>query len=157
MSMTVYTGGSCVYPGTPEANAGIGVFLGPGHKRNFSGRLPGKCQTSNRAEFGAIKRALLILSSPSMLPQTDGEPVFIMTRSKYAIGCVTIWLKKWARNGWLDARGRPVANKDLIVDIIILVLLCPYKVLFMHSPAIAADKSSVRAKELAAKAARNCR
>ncbi|KAJ2057436.1 hypothetical protein GGI17_005645 [Coemansia sp. S146] len=131
MSMTIYTESSCVRSGTPTACAGIGVFLGPGHQRNFSGRLPGKCHTSNRTEFGAIKRALLILSSPSMLPQTEDEPVFITTRSKYAIGC------------------------DLIVDIITLLLLCPYKVHFMHTPAAAADEFSVRAKSMATSAARS--
>ncbi|KAJ2460652.1 hypothetical protein GGF42_000705 [Coemansia sp. RSA 2424] len=153
MSMTIYTGSSCVRPGTPAASAGVGVFLGPGHKYNFSGRLPGKCHTSNRAEFGAIKRALLILSLPSMMPHTEDEPVFIMTRSKYAIGCVTTWPKKWARNGWLDTRGKPIANKDMIIDIIALMLLCPYKVHFMHTPAAAADESSLRAKAMAANAA----
>ncbi|KAJ2052574.1 hypothetical protein GGI08_004997 [Coemansia sp. S2] len=154
MSFLVYTGSSCLYPGTNEASAGVGGFFGQGHKRNFSGRLPGPVQTSQRAELGAIKRALLILSSPSMAPRVEGESVFIKTRSKYAIGCVTEWPIKWVRKGWINNRGLPIANKDLIIDIITLMLLSPYKVYFIHTPAALEDESGVRAQAMAANAAR---
>ncbi|KAJ2749269.1 hypothetical protein GGI19_005741 [Coemansia pectinata] len=154
MSLFVCTGSSCLYPGTNEASAGVGVFFGQGHRRNFSGRLPGPVQTSQRAELGAVKRALLILSSPSMSPRTENESVFIKTRSKYAIGCVIEWPIKWVRKGWVNNRGFPIANKDLIIDIITLMLLSPYKVYFIHTPAALEDESGVRAQAMAANAAR---
>ncbi|KAJ2766611.1 hypothetical protein GGI18_005968 [Coemansia linderi] len=154
MALVIYTGSSCIYPGTNEASAGVGVFLGHGSMRNFSGRLPGLEQTSQRAELGAIKRALLILGGRSMKPQIDDEPVFIKTRSKYAIGCVTEWPLKWVRNGWVSNRGVPIANKDLIIDIITLMLLSPYKVHFIHTPAAMDDASSMRAQAMASRAAR---
>ncbi|KAJ2488514.1 hypothetical protein IWW37_004744 [Coemansia sp. RSA 2050] len=154
MALVVYTGSSCIYPGTNKASAGVGVYLGHGNRRNFSGRLPGSDQTSQRAELSAIKRALLILGSPSMKPRIEDEPVFIKTRSKYAIGCVTEWPLKWVRNGWVSSRGLPIANKDLIIDIITLMLLSPYKVHFIHTPAATDDESSMRAQAMAFKAAR---
>ncbi|KAJ2580020.1 hypothetical protein GGH95_002807 [Coemansia sp. RSA 1836] len=154
MTLTISTGSSCIFPGTTSASAGVGVFLGTGHRQNFAGRLPGKDQTSQRAELGAIKRALLILSSPSMRPSDEDEPAFIKTRSNYAIGCTTIWPKQWVRKGWCNNRGFPIANKDLIIDIITLMLLCPYKVHFIHTPVTSADESSTRAQKMAADAAR---
>ena len=38
----------------------------------------------------------------------------IKTDSKYVIGCLTDWLEKWEENGWLNSRGSPVSNQDLI-------------------------------------------
>ncbi|KAJ2820111.1 hypothetical protein FBU31_005323, partial [Coemansia sp. 'formosensis'] len=76
------------------------------------------------------------------------------TRSKYAIGCLTEWPALWVRKGWVSNRGHPIANKDLIIDIITLMLLSPYKVHFIHTPADLEDESSMRAHAMAAKAAR---
>ncbi|KAJ2908693.1 hypothetical protein GGI21_002632 [Coemansia aciculifera] len=154
MSVTVYTGSSCIFPGTTSASGGIGVYMGPGNKRNFGGRLPGANQTSQRAELGAIKRALIILSHPRMAPATANESAYIKTRSKYAVGCTTVWPKQWVRTGWCNNRGIPIANKDLIIDIITLMLLSPYKIYLVHTPAHEHNECSVRAQEMAAKAAR---
>ncbi|KAJ2033412.1 hypothetical protein H4S03_005665 [Coemansia sp. S3946] len=89
-----------------------------------------------------------------MAPRVEGESVFIKTRSKYAIGRVTEWPIKWVRKGWINNRGLPIANKDLIIDIITLMLLSPYKVYFIHTPAALEDESGVRAQAMAANAAR---
>ncbi|KAI1356048.1 ribonuclease H-like domain-containing protein [Xylaria sp. FL0043] len=38
----------------------------------------------------------------------------IHSDSRYAIGCMDNWIYKWARNGWRNAAGYEVANRDLI-------------------------------------------
>jgi ribonuclease HI len=40
--------------------------------------------------------------------------VTIWTDSRYAYGCIHDWVYKWIRNGWVTARRRKVANRDLI-------------------------------------------
>ncbi|KAJ2005164.1 hypothetical protein GGI02_003657 [Coemansia sp. RSA 2322] len=153
MSVNVYTASSCIYPGTADASGGVGIYFGPSVRRNFAGRLPGKDQTSQRAELGAIKRALIILSNPKYAPR-DKPLAYIYTRSKYAVGCATTWPLKWVRNGWRNNKGFAIANKDLIVDIITLLLLSPYQVRLVHVSRDSNDQYSKVAQEMAARAAR---
>ncbi|KAL8657537.1 MAG: hypothetical protein Q9226_001815 [Calogaya cf. arnoldii] len=40
--------------------------------------------------------------------------VTITTDSKYAHGCMTEWIFKWVQNGWLNAAGKDVANRELL-------------------------------------------
>ena len=42
----VYTDGACIHNGKKYAKAGIGIFFGPGDRRNVSERITGK-QTNN--------------------------------------------------------------------------------------------------------------
>lgn len=76
------------------------------HPRNVSEALKGSRQTNQRAELTAISRAL------DIAPRH--RQVTIYTDSKYAIDCVTNWYVKWKANGWLNAKGKPVENQDLI-------------------------------------------
>lgn len=77
--------------------------------RNVSEALKGSRQTNQRAELTAIQRALEI--APSHRDAT------IYTDSKYAIDCVTNWYKNWVKNGWVNSKGKPVENRDLVQDI----------------------------------------
>ena len=40
------------------------------------------------------------------------------TDSKYSIDCLTNWFVNWRRNGWKNAAGKAVENKDLIESIL---------------------------------------
>lgn len=42
--------------------------------------------------------------------------VTIHSDSAYAVGCMSDWIDNWSRNGWRNARGQPVGNRDLIVE-----------------------------------------
>jgi ribonuclease HI len=154
--LKIYTDGSSLSNGQAGAQAGVGVYFGPGdpkyasslfpssspphtqtvytidwserqretlsespprkkpwlttrHPRNVSEALKGNRQTNQRAELTAISRALDIAPMH--------RHVQIYTDSKYAIDCVTNWYVKWQQNGWVNAKGKPVENKDLISDI----------------------------------------
>lgn len=76
------------------------------HPRNVSEALKGSRQTNQRAELTAVSRAL------DIAPRH--RQVTIYTDSKYAIDCVTNWYVKWRQNGWVNAKGKPVENQDLI-------------------------------------------
>lgn len=77
--------------------------------RNVSEALKGSKQTNQRAELTAIQRALDIAPSH--------RDVTIYTDSKYSIDCVTNWYKNWVKNGWVNSKGKPVENKDVVQDI----------------------------------------
>lgn len=40
--------------------------------------------------------------------------VTIYTDSKYVVGCMRTWIYKWVKNGFLNAKGVEVVNRDLI-------------------------------------------
>jgi ribonuclease HI len=81
--------------------------------RNVSEPLKGNRQTNQRAELTAIFRAL------DIAPRH--RDVTIVTDSRYAIDCVTVWFVKWRRNKWLTADGKPVENKDLVESILVKI------------------------------------
>ncbi|MCJ1438313.1 hypothetical protein MMC27_007701 [Xylographa pallens] len=108
--LRVHTDGSSLRNGQDGAFAGVGVFFGPNDERNLSETLPGPRQTNQRAELTAILRAL------DTIPRdTD---VTIVTDSRYAIDCVTLWHINWRRNGWKTSAGKAVENRDLVENIL---------------------------------------
>lgn len=71
--------------------------------------------TNQKAEITAIIIALeLALQQYQELASSPKLDLEIFSDSKYAIGCMTDWIYKWDQNGWVNAAGNPVANKDLI-------------------------------------------
>ncbi|KAL8952370.1 MAG: hypothetical protein Q9222_001706 [Ikaeria aurantiellina] len=109
-ALRIHTDGSALGNGAAGAFAGVGVYFGPGDKRNVSETLPGPRQTNQRAELTAILRALEIVPK--------NRDVSIITDSKYAIDCVTVWFVNWRKNGWKTSAGKAVENKDLVENIL---------------------------------------
>lgn len=73
--------------------------------------------TNQRAELTAIILALEIaLQRDRQLGIQATLDITIESDSKYAIGCMTTWIKKWKRNNWTNAAGREVANQDLLEE-----------------------------------------
>ncbi|TVY13489.1 Ribonuclease H [Lachnellula arida] len=122
--MRIYVDGGCRGNGKPGSiGAASAVFkYRAGRKRAWTTDLPeSPLPTNQRAEITAIilalEQALLkygrIQSNPRQgIPRLD---VKIYSDSKYAIGCMTEWISKWRDNGWKNAAGKPVANRDLIM------------------------------------------
>lgn len=107
-----YTKGACRNNGHAGAKGGVGVYFGELHPCNFSGPLAGSRQTSQRAELGAILKALEIIDS-------RGETLTwqIRSDSQYAVNCCSQWLEGWKRNDWKNSKGNEVDNQDLIMAI----------------------------------------
>ncbi|KAH8688864.1 putative ribonuclease H1 [Talaromyces proteolyticus] len=71
--------------------------------------------TNQRAEITAIILALeLALEKFKELDSYTDFHLEIFSDSKYATGCMTEWIYKWCRNGWTNAAGYEVTNRDLI-------------------------------------------
>lgn len=106
----IYTDGSSLHNGHADALGGVGVYFGPGDRRNISEPLAGNRQTNQRAELTAVLRALEVAPKD--------RKITIVSDSKYAIDCVTDWFRNWQKNGWVNAARKPVENKDLVQKIL---------------------------------------
>ena len=119
-TMEIYVDGACRGNGQPGARgAAAAVF-----KHRFGGHnawtrtLPRRPPPTNqRAEITAIILALeLALEKLDELCTNPMLDVKIYSDSRYAIGCMTEWVYKWSRNGWINSAGNEVANRDLIEE-----------------------------------------
>ena len=118
--MHISVDGACRRNGRDGAVGAAAIVIEPkwGKSRSWTRILPDNpAPTSQRAELTAI-----ILALEQALERYDelrGYPymdVTIYTDSKYALGCMTEWIHKWSSNGWRNAAGYEVANRDLIEE-----------------------------------------
>ena len=101
----VYTDGSCSHNGQPGAEAGMGVYFGPGDPRNLAKRVIGK-QSNNTGELGAMIEAYKILEKEILA----GKKITIVSDSVYAIRAVTTYGQKCAEKGWT----KDIPNKEMV-------------------------------------------
>ena len=128
-----YTDGSCV-----DKVGGYGaVILRNNQEEKINGKVPYYPTTNQVSELYAI---YVVLSKI----ETD---ITIMTDSKYSIGCLTQWFPTWIKNGWVNSKGEPVKNQELIKSI--LKLMAGRKVEFVHVKAHAGIKYNEMADKLA--------
>lgn len=100
--VTIYTDGAC--SGNPGPG-GWGAILQYGANiREMSGFQPDT--TNQRMELTAAVEALSALKEPCI--------VDLLSDSAYMINAFDQnWLGRWQKNGWLNAKKKPVENKDL--------------------------------------------
>lgn len=102
----VYTDGSCV-----DKVGGLGyVMINNGTVTPISAQVPVYPCTNQIAELYAIYTVLYNINLKTNIT--------IYTDSKYSIGCLTEWHHNWRKNGWVNSKGEPVANKELIQAIL---------------------------------------
>jgi ribonuclease HI len=95
----VYTDGSCIHNGKPNAKAGIGVYFAENDPRNVSRKFGGK-QSNNTAELSAIIDVSDILKDEI----NNNETIVICSDSQYAIRCCSTYGAKLASNGWTEEK-----------------------------------------------------
>lgn len=101
----VYTDGSCMNNGSPDAVAGMGIWFGESDSRNVSEKVEGK-QSNNTAELGAFIRLYSIIADDII----DGKKIGIVSDSYYAITCVTGYGETCSKNNWK----KNIPNKDIV-------------------------------------------
>ncbi|CEJ55300.1 hypothetical protein PMG11_01566 [Penicillium brasilianum] len=119
-TMIIYTDGGCRGNGQPWATgAAAAVFKTKyGKYRAWTRTLPSNpTPTNQRAEITAIivalEQALEKYNSLETRPWLD---LRIYSDSRYAVECMKNWIYKWTRNGWVNAAGNTVANRDLLEE-----------------------------------------
>jgi len=103
----VYTDGSCIHNGKPNAKAGYGIYFGENDERNVSKRIEeGGKQTNNIAELTAIVEAYKIIQEDLK----KGKTVGIVSDSVYSLRCITSYGEKCNKNDWKE----DIPNKELV-------------------------------------------
>jgi ribonuclease HI len=114
-AIEIYTDGSCVNSGKPNAKGGIGVFFPNGEYRNISEAYDMKTliypPTSQRCKLVAIQQALAIHSI-----FFTGLRCHIFTESEYAIRCLINYKHVWDTNGLRKTNRQPILNQDLLLS-----------------------------------------
>lgn len=98
--MNVYTDGSCINNGKPNARAGIGIYLGKNDSRNISNELKGETLSNNVAELVAIITVFSILKKEIK----DNLELNIYSDSEYSINSISKWYPNWCKNNNLEGK-----------------------------------------------------
>lgn len=106
-NINVYTDGSCINNGKPNAMAGIGIYFGINDSRNISRRIIGSKQTNNVAELTAIITVFSILQKEIKNKQHN---IIIHTDSEYSIKCFSSYGLKCKKLNW----NKNISNIQLI-------------------------------------------
>ena len=85
------------------------------------GGTAGITTTNNRMELLAAIRGLQYAPD---LPV--GTMVILLSDSKYVIDGINLWIKGWEKNGWRNAKRKPVVNQDLWREFRALQLSLPH-------------------------------
>ena len=106
MSIKVYTDGAC--KGNPGPG-GWGVYIQSNEdEKELYGGNPET--TNNQMEMQAALEALKYLKDKN-------DVIELYTDSNYLRQGITEWIHKWKLNNWRTAAKKPVANRDLWIEI----------------------------------------
>ncbi len=139
-SITIYCDGACSGNQFSTNKGGWGVILK--YKSAVKELHGGERNTTNqRMELTACIKALEEIKDKSL-------SVEIYTDSAYLVNCMhQRWYVTWEKNGWKNAKKKPVENKDLWVRL--LELMRQFKIRFNKVEGHAGVELNERADELA--------
>ena len=106
MSIKVYTDGAC--RGNPGPGGwGVYIQLNDEEKDLYGGNPE---TTNNQMEMQAALEAIKYLKDKN-------DVIELYTDSNYLRQGITEWIHKWKSNNWRTAAKKPVANRDLWIEI----------------------------------------
>ena len=103
--VTIYTDGAC--SGNPGKGGWGAILINAEETKYMSGSK--QLTTNNQMELTATIEALKAISKPSNIA--------LYTDSQYVKNGITSWIFNWKKNGWKTANKKPVANKDLWIEL----------------------------------------
>ena len=103
--VTIYTDGAC--SGNPGKGGWGAILIYAKEKKYMSGSK--ELTTNNQMELTATIEALKAILKPSNIA--------LYTDSQYVKNGITSWIFNWKKNGWKTANKKPVANKDLWIEL----------------------------------------
>ncbi|EGT54956.1 hypothetical protein CAEBREN_14689 [Caenorhabditis brenneri] len=112
-TLRIYTDGCALRNGQPGAKGGWAIVFEDNNEFENDSDWCTTCpQTNNCFELMAVIEALR-----NALRRGGVYHVIIVTDSKYVISALTEWIHKWKSNNWLNCKGKPVMNRELIETI----------------------------------------
>ncbi len=108
--VTIYTDGAC--SGNPGVGGWAAILIAGAYQKEIYGSHPNS--TNNRMELQAVIEAFKALNRPCV--------VDVYSDSAYVINAFKQnWIDNWLKNGWKNAAGQTVSNKDLWQELLELV------------------------------------
>lgn len=98
---TLHTDGACL--GNPGPGGWAAILQWGEHESVLTGGLANS--TNNQMELMAVIMGLEALKRP--------VSITVFSDSKYVLNGIQSWLEGWKRNGWKNAKKRPIANQEL--------------------------------------------
>ena len=98
---TLHTDGACL--GNPGPGGWAAILQWGEHESVLTGGLANS--TNNQMELMAVIMGLEALKRP--------VSITVFSDSKYVLNGIQSWLDGWKRNGWKNAKKRPIANQEL--------------------------------------------
>ena len=112
MKVNIYTDGACV--GNPGPGGWAAIIIKEKQKKELFGGE--KLTTNNRLELTAAIKGLEYCNSEEG-EQPSLKEIKIYTDSVYLKDGITVWIKKWEKNGWKSSNNQPIKNKDLWLEL----------------------------------------
>ena len=103
--ITIYTDGAC--SGNPGKGGWGAILIDAKEEKYLSGS--NQLTTNNQMELTATIKALKAIVKP--------HNIALYTDSQYVKNGITSWIINWKKNGWKTANKKPVANKDLWIEL----------------------------------------
>ena len=103
--ITIYTDGAC--SGNPGKGGWGAILIYAKEEKYLSGS--NQLTTNNQMELTATIEALKVIAKP--------HNIALYTDSQYVKNGITSWIFNWKKNGWKTANKKPVANKDLWIEL----------------------------------------
>jgi ribonuclease HI len=115
-AIIIATDGACRNNGREDHIPAIGIFFNFDSNNNESFRVTEEYATNQRAELLAAFHALKMAKDMFRKGQINKHitQVVIKTDSAYLVDGITWHIRKWRDNGYLNARGAPIVNRDLM-------------------------------------------
>ena len=128
----VFTDGSCLNNGKKNPIGGIGIYFDDNDDDNLGQVIEndGAKITNQTMELLAVIQALKIIGDKINNKSINPDIIYIYTDSSYVINCMTKWYSNWVKNNWINAKNKPVENKELIE--LLYSLKNKYVVIFKH-------------------------
>lgn len=108
----IYTDGGTRGNGAENAIGGFGVFIQELDLK-YKEQIHEKPNTNQKAELLAAIRGLqLMIQQIDQQNLTDVEEITLYSDSAYLINGMNSWIHNWIRNGWVNSKKQPVANRE---------------------------------------------
>ena len=103
----IYTDGAC--SGNPGKGGwgAVLIFSDKDEEKYISGA--DKLTTNNKMELTATIESLKLIKKPN--------DIELYTDSQYVKNGISLWIINWKNNGWKTANKKPVANKELWIEL----------------------------------------
>lgn len=96
----------------------IGVFFAKDSPWNIVKRFSKPAAVSQRAELQACLAALQMAVTIKVENlEEELTQVVIKSHSEYVCKGMIVWVEKWKKTGWKNAKGLPVGNGDIFQDV----------------------------------------